>query len=256
MVTFLLMTLKVWRLSDLDLWTSSNPDENGIHEDEDFWRWRLIEDGCWIWVIPSPHFGSQFKSTNQNRFQVKVFWTYSWVVFCHTFKNRWFYEISDFLKIIKRDWKMQKKKSDSVTSKKKSQFSGLSAANPRIVNNNIWVFNFWVKFSGILNIWVSILGRWNCFWDRVFCRFTFWKCIFWTITFRIKERSFSGTYLGSHYFGNNTSTIYDSCNMSHVTLKTSNSILSGLNPFQNYQLYILMFVLFLLLIRHVTHIWF
>lgn len=66
------------------------------------YRW-LIEDGCWIWVIPSPHFSSKFKSTNQNCFQVKVFWTYSWVVFCQTFKNWWFYEISDFLKIIKRD---------------------------------------------------------------------------------------------------------------------------------------------------------
>ena len=56
------------------------------------------------------HFGSKFKWTNQNRFQVKVFWTCSWVVFCHTFKNWWFYEISDFLKIIVRDWKLPEKK--------------------------------------------------------------------------------------------------------------------------------------------------
>ena len=55
MVTFLLMTLKVWRLSDLDLWTPGNPDENGIHD----W-WRLLKMTDWRRMLSMSHTESSF----------------------------------------------------------------------------------------------------------------------------------------------------------------------------------------------------
>ena len=147
--------------------------------------------------------------------------------------------------------KTPKKKTRSVTSEK-NENSNLHAYLPIILGLSTTIFGFSLFGSSLAGF--SIFG--SAFWGG--------GTVFGTAYFA--DSVFGNAYFGRSLFGSRKGIFWETVYFSYSkmivgvaikhlsVLNSSKSILSGLNPFQNYQLYILIFVLFLFLIRHVTHI--